>query len=66
KQDTITPPEEAEYLHYNIKGSEMHVIPYAGHLANLENTHEFNERLKNFIDKVSEVKHLSSQFVEHK
>ena len=59
KEDAITPPQEAEYLHYNIKVSEMHVIPYAGHLANLENTHEFNELLKKFIDNVCRTQHLS-------
>ncbi|MGZ4097880.1 MAG: alpha/beta fold hydrolase [Bacteroidia bacterium] len=64
KEDTITPPGEAEYLHYNIKGSEMHVIPYAGHLANLENTHEFNELLKKFIDNVCKIKELSKHCME--
>lgn len=59
KEDKITPPSEAEYLHYNIRGSQMKVIPYAGHLANLENTHEFNDSLKKFIDGVCKSQHLS-------
>lgn len=62
KEDKITPPSEAEFLHFNIKGSEMHVLPYAGHLANLENTHEFNEHLKKFIDKISKVSQLSHDY----
>jgi 3-oxoadipate enol-lactonase len=64
KEDTITPPSEAEYLHYNIRGSEMKVIPYAGHLANLENTHEFNDYLKKFIDHVCKIQHLSKHCSE--
>ncbi|MBA3664927.1 MAG: alpha/beta fold hydrolase [Bacteroidetes bacterium] len=64
KDDTITPPSEAEYLNYNIRGSEMHVLPYAGHLANLENTHEFNDKLKKFIDRVCKTQHLSKHCEE--
>lgn len=56
KEDKITPLSEAEYLHINIKGSEMHVISYAAHLANLENTHEFNEHIKKFIAKTIPLK----------
>lgn len=59
KEDKITPQEDAEFLHYNIKGSQLEILPYAGHLANLENTHEFNEHLKKFIDSVCKTQHLS-------
>lgn len=59
KEDVITPPEAAQFMRDNISGSVMHVIEYAGHLANLENTHEYNELFKKFIDKVCAKKHLS-------
>jgi pimeloyl-ACP methyl ester carboxylesterase len=58
KEDRITPPSEAEYLHYNIRGSELKVISYAGHLANLENNHEFKECLKKFIYSVLKIQNL--------
>mgnify|MGYP002781166738 CR=1 FL=1 len=59
KEDAITPPAAAQFMRDNINGSLMHVIDYAGHLANLENTHEFNVLFKKFIDKVCAKKHLS-------
>jgi len=59
KEDKITPPTEAQYLNERIKGSQLSVIEYAGHLANLENTHEYNEILGKFIDQVCESKELS-------
>ncbi|MCE3226366.1 MAG: 3-oxoadipate enol-lactonase [Bacteroidetes bacterium] len=65
-EDKITPPSEAEVLHFNIKDSELYKIEYAAHLANLENTHEFNERIKNFVEKVCVMQNLSKHCVEHK
>jgi 3-oxoadipate enol-lactonase len=59
KEDVITPPEAAAFMRENISGSSLHLIEYAGHLANLENTHEFNSLLRRFVDKVCEKKHLS-------
>ncbi|MCE3259402.1 MAG: 3-oxoadipate enol-lactonase [Bacteroidetes bacterium] len=66
KEDKITPPVEAEALHFNIRGSELHKIEYAAHLANLENTHEFNEQLRLFIEKVCKVQNLSRHCVEQR
>jgi 3-oxoadipate enol-lactonase len=56
KDDQVIPEESAKFMRDNISGSVMHFVEYAGHLANLENTHEFNELLKHFIDKVCEKK----------
>jgi 3-oxoadipate enol-lactonase len=59
KEDVITPPDVAQFMRDNISGSVMHVIEYAGHLVNLENTHEYNQIFKKFIEKVCQKKHLS-------
>jgi 3-oxoadipate enol-lactonase len=54
KEDQVATPETANFMRDNLAGSEVHLIEYAGHLANLENTHEFNTLLKRFVDRVSE------------
>jgi 3-oxoadipate enol-lactonase len=51
-QDPITPPSAAEAMHKAIKGSEMHVIPGAAHMSNLENSNVFNTHLQNFLEKL--------------
>ncbi len=53
KEDKITPPEKAQFLHENIADSELHIIENAGHLSNMEETEIFNDRLKNFLDALS-------------
>lgn len=50
--DKITPPIAAESLHENISGSDLALIPEAGHLSNLENTEAFNLAMLNFLSKV--------------
>jgi 3-oxoadipate enol-lactonase len=59
KEDVVATPDASRFMRDNISGSVMHLIEYAGHLANLENTHEYNILLKRFIDGVCERKHLS-------
>jgi len=59
REDTMTPVDVAKFMRDNITGSVLHEIEYAGHMSNLENTHEFNQLLKAFIDKVCQKKHLS-------
>lgn len=49
KEDKITPPETAQFMHENINGSVMSVIENAGHLSNLENPDQFNEQLIKFL-----------------
>lgn len=51
-QDPITPPSAAETLQRGIAGSEMHVIPNAAHMSNLENTPTFNLHLQAFLKKL--------------
>lgn len=49
EHDAITPPSAARTLHQNIRGSEMHVVPHAAHMSNLENPEFFNEKLLSFL-----------------
>ena len=49
-EDTVTPPPLSEKMHHAIAGSELTVIPGAGHLANLEQPDLFNAALARFIN----------------
>jgi pimeloyl-ACP methyl ester carboxylesterase len=49
KEDTITPPEQAQFLQCNIANSRLYSIEKAGHMSNLEQASEFNQHLANFI-----------------
>jgi 3-oxoadipate enol-lactonase len=50
--DAVTPPTAAQAMQEKIPGSELHVIPNAGHMSNLENHEEFNKHLSNFLSSV--------------
>jgi 3-oxoadipate enol-lactonase len=52
EQDAITPPAAARAMHDHIRNSELHVIPDAGHMSNLENPTAFNNCLKAFLQKL--------------
>jgi len=49
KEDGITPPEVADKMRDSIPGSELQVIPQAGHLSNLENPEVFDAHLRSFL-----------------
>jgi pimeloyl-ACP methyl ester carboxylesterase len=49
KEDTITPPDQAQFLQCNILNSRLYSIDKAGHLSNLEQPDEFNQHISNFI-----------------
>lgn len=51
--DLAIPPEHSEMISAGIKGSELVIIPTAGHLANLESPTEFNRGLLLFLRKVA-------------
>jgi hypothetical protein len=59
REDTVTPLSLARNVQDKIRGSELFAIEYAGHLVNLENTHEYNVHLKQFVDTVCRTRHLS-------
>jgi 3-oxoadipate enol-lactonase len=52
KEDGITPMSQSELMNNALKGSEMHVIPDTGHLANIEEPEKFNGYLRDFLKKV--------------
>lgn len=49
REDEVTPLAQSESMHTSIKGSILHVIDDAGHVSNLEQPHEFNKHLFNFL-----------------
>lgn len=51
EKDKTTPLELARHLNENIKGSELRVIPGAGHLSKLEKPDLFNKNMDEFLTK---------------
>ncbi len=49
-EDTVTPPSESEAMQSAIPGSQLAVIPSAGHLSNLENPEAYEAALLAFLD----------------
>ncbi|HCS21720.1 MAG TPA: alpha/beta hydrolase [Bacteroidetes bacterium] len=49
REDEITPLQESEFMHENIKGSTFRIIEQAGHVSNLEEPWEFNKILLEFL-----------------
>ena len=52
KEDVITPLEAAMFMHEKIKDSILQIIGHAGHLSNMENPGEYNDKLRKFIPSV--------------
>jgi pimeloyl-ACP methyl ester carboxylesterase len=52
KEDALIPPSEAEAMHRSIPNAECEVIPFAGHLPNLEQPAPFDGRLWPFLQKL--------------
>jgi 3-oxoadipate enol-lactonase len=53
EHDTTTPPAASRSMHEKIKGSELHIVPGAAHMSNLENPAFFNEKLLAFLRRIS-------------
>jgi len=49
--DIVTPIDSAEFMNKNIPGSILHIMQGVGHLPNRENPEEFNNLVKDFLDK---------------
>lgn len=47
--DTLTPPAVMIEMQQAIKGAELHVIPGAGHVSNIEQPEAFNAHLRAFL-----------------
>jgi pimeloyl-ACP methyl ester carboxylesterase len=45
QEDQIMPPSSAEEMHRLLPSSELHILPEAGHLINMEQPQKFNEIL---------------------
>jgi len=52
EDDAPSPPEVATAMHQAIPGSELVVLPRAGHLSNLEAPDEFNAAVAEFLERV--------------
>ncbi len=52
EHDPGTPVSAAQFIHERIASSELHVIPDAAHLANIEQASLFNTALLDFIGKL--------------
>jgi 3-oxoadipate enol-lactonase len=51
--DLTTPPSASRAMQERVPGSEMHVVPAAAHMSNLENPEFFNRALLAFLDRVA-------------
>ena len=60
KEDKLTPPAAARFMHKKIKGSLLKILDHAGHLSNMENPEEFNLQLKEFITSIWTVEPLNN------
>ncbi|HLF13828.1 MAG TPA: alpha/beta fold hydrolase, partial [Bacteroidota bacterium] len=55
RHDAVTPPSASQAMKDKIPGAELHVIPDAGHMSNLENPEEFTTHLFNFFHKLKRI-----------
>jgi len=53
EHDVLTPPAASQAMHERIHGSELHIVPQAAHMSNMENPDFFNEKLLYFLKRVS-------------
>lgn len=53
REDEVTPLVQSEFMNKNINGSILRVIDNAGHVSNLEQPHEFNKHLRDFLATLS-------------
>jgi pimeloyl-ACP methyl ester carboxylesterase len=51
-EDLMTPPKYAEYLHREINGSQLMLIPAAGHMVMLEKPDEVSEGIETFLERL--------------
>jgi pimeloyl-ACP methyl ester carboxylesterase len=52
KEDTLTPPNEAQAMHEQVRGSRLEVLTQAGHISNLERPAAFTHVLSEFVEGV--------------
>lgn len=52
EKDILTPPAASHAMKEKIPNAELHIIPNAAHLSNMENPEEFNKHLVEFVAKI--------------
>ena len=52
EHDALTPPAASQSMKDKIPNSELHLIPNAAHLSNIENPVEFNKHLVEFLQRI--------------
>ncbi len=52
ERDAVTPPPSSQSMKARIPGAELHIVPGAGHLSNIDNPAFFNETLVRFLKRV--------------
>lgn len=52
EHDELTPVQDSRSMEQKITNVEMHVVPDAAHLSNLENPNFFNEKLAAFLHRI--------------
>ena len=50
--DLVTPPKYAEYLHRQINGSQLQLVPAAGHMVMLEQPDEVSGGIEAFLERL--------------
>lgn len=53
REDGVRKPEDAEFIHRGIRGSQLLVIDDAGHLMNMEQPERFNDVMLDFLSSQS-------------
>ncbi len=53
EKDTVTPLLSSQSMQSRIRGAELHIVPGAAHLSNLENPSFFNDKLVKFLKRAS-------------
>ena len=52
EEDSIFPPDIAEYIHKRIKKSQLEFIPNANHILVLNNPKELEKGIQSFLEKI--------------
>jgi 3-oxoadipate enol-lactonase len=52
EHDALTPPAASQSMNEKIANSELHIIPNAAHMSNMEIPEEFNKHLVAFLQKI--------------
>lgn len=51
-EDVATTPEKAHFLHKSIKGSQLVIIPQAGHSSCIEQPEKVNQAIQSFLENI--------------